>query len=124
MTELKRCPFCGGEAGIIKYMDGTYCVECKNDNCNMIAMTVLADTEARAVEIWNTRPNPWHTGTPTEEGEYVVETWTGKHSVFLFKNGWWWLSDEIPIPKDANDYIKAYGQKIEPYKEKQDGRTD
>lgn len=73
MTELKRCPFCGGEAGIIKYMDGTYCVECKNDNCNMIAMTVLADTEARAVEIWNTRPNPWHTGTPTEEGWYLLK---------------------------------------------------
>ena len=72
MAELKRCPFCGGEAGIIKYMDGTYCVECKNDNCNMIAMTVLADTEARAVEIWNTRPNPWHTGTPTEGGLYFV----------------------------------------------------
>lgn len=63
----------------------------------------------------------WHTGTPTEEGEYVVETWTGMHSVFTFKNGWWWLSDEIPIPRDANDYIKAYGQKIEPYKEKEDG---
>lgn len=59
----------------------------------------------------------WHTGTPTEEGEYVVETCTGMHSVFLFKNGWWWISDEIPIPKDANDYIKAYGQKITPFEE-------
>lgn len=104
MTDLKRCPFCGGEAGIIKYMDGTYCVECKNDNCNMIAMTVLADTEARAVEIWNTRPNPWHSGTPTEEGLYVLHCSNGIDDYHLnrLRNGNWifhWLGKLIAWQK-------------------------
>ena len=116
MTELKPCPFCGGEASIIKYMDGTYCVECENDNCNMIAMTVLADTEARAVEIWNTRPNPWHTEIPSEEGWYIIKLAV---SDAYFTN-YWEAEGKWRIDMDYNFYA---WQKIEPYKEKEDGNN-
>jgi hypothetical protein len=58
----------------------------------------------------------WHTGTPTEDGEYVVVTSSGTYTVLKYKEGSWWLSAEIHIPQDCGDYIKAY-QKFEPYTE-------
>ena len=113
MTDkLKSCPFCGGEAelAIVKLWNHVYCKNCHS-------RTTMYSSEEQAIEAWNNRPSPWHTGMPAEDGDYVVETWTGKHTVLTFKNGWWWISDEVPVPKDAIDYIKAYGQKVEPYKE-------
>lgn len=73
MTELKRCPFCGGEATLVEglYNDRLFSyVSCDNDNCN--AKTGRCDTNDEAITRWNNRPNPWHTGTPTEEGLYTV----------------------------------------------------
>lgn len=75
MTELKRCPFCGGDNIDIIPADiitGTqywkiYCYGC---GCTQTPTSNKED----AVDTWNTRPNPWHTGTPTEKGLYVVLT--------------------------------------------------
>lgn len=58
MSELLPCPFCGGEAYIIGYT-GTrecrrinyYTVRCRKCMCE----TWENDTEAEAIEAWNTR---------------------------------------------------------------------
>ena len=67
MTELKPCPFCGGEAivrGSIVTYDHVACRKCNS--------AMLGDTKEEAIAKWNNRPSPWHTGTPTEEGTYLV----------------------------------------------------
>jgi len=51
--ELKRCPFCGSPAELIRG-DDDYCAECSNDKCR-------ADrpgwwTKEEAIRVWNTRP--------------------------------------------------------------------
>ena len=77
MTELKRCPFCGGDAELFDeyWIDVHYAyVMCKT--CETISDT--CDTKERAIELWNTRPSPWHTGTPTEEGWYLIKYVIGK----------------------------------------------
>ena len=60
MSELKPCPFCGGEARI--YMNDSdldnilyYCM-CTNDNgCDVQPYTLDHYTEAEAAAAWNTR---------------------------------------------------------------------
>ena len=64
--------------------------------------------------------NPWHTGTPTEEGWYLVafnyEFEEGvRYTTDYFKDGKW----AFPMVRDISK-IRAW-QKIEPYKEKKDG---
>lgn len=63
-NELKRCPFCGGEALIIKRKkNGLFAPTCKNLdcfawNCDDPNCTSCSDGYARrdnAVEAWNTR---------------------------------------------------------------------
>ena len=54
---------------------------CSNDDCN--ANTGRCDTEDEAIEKWNNRwmipceegetEGNWHTGTPTENGWYLLE---------------------------------------------------
>lgn len=117
MTDLKPCPFCGGEATLVEDIyDDRLCsyVICSNDNCN--ANTGRYDTEDEAITKWNTRPNPWHTGTPTENGYYLCHFKSGDsfHDICLeYKDAW-----------DLGEYnINPYTfeviawQMIEPYKE-------
>lgn len=71
MTELRRCPFCGGEARIseLTYPMKHYTVICSNEKCYAQMGDFLSNEDA--IEAWNTRPNPWQTGTPTEKGVYL-----------------------------------------------------
>ena len=69
MTELKPCPFCGGEVVLQALYGGNY-VECGTCKCSTERFVKIED----AIQAWNTRPNPWHTGTPTEEGLYILLT--------------------------------------------------
>ena len=50
MTELKKCPFCGGEAELVTKWT-MCCVSC----ANCFAWTECFDNEAEAIEAWNSR---------------------------------------------------------------------
>lgn len=56
-TELKPCPFCGGEAIIEESKNGKlFAVYCNNDDeCNVHAFTKYFDTKEEVAKIWNTR---------------------------------------------------------------------
>lgn len=75
MTELKPCPFCGEESDIYLgdstdgYIRGTQYIEAY---CNRCGARIKGHLVSETIEAWNTRANPWHTGTPTEEGWYLV----------------------------------------------------
>lgn len=115
---LKPCPFCGGEAVffITRLRDmkliAVCCKKCE-------AETKSYAEESLAVEAWNNRPNPWHTGTPTEDGLYWVAVRfsfsndimkpfaeTIRYGATPFNNGSWNL--ELP-------YVVVAWQKIELY---------
>ena len=62
MIELKRCPFCGGEAilvhdakreiyGTDRYMTGVAI------GCNTCTVNMLYGSEKRVIEAWNRRAN-------------------------------------------------------------------
>ena len=60
MAELKKCPFCGGEAELWEYrLNGStfFVVSCENDNCNIAVETIprVGNTATQAIEAWNRR---------------------------------------------------------------------
>ena len=76
MTELKPCPFCGGEARIsekiVEYNGkriNEYMCYCSSCFCSTPPFPIKDD----AINVWNKRSNHWHTGTPTEKGAYLIK---------------------------------------------------
>lgn len=79
--------------------------------------------------------NPWHTGTPTETGEYLVcirydfgkEGYTTANYVEPFNPHTGWYDLKPPSEEDGHEWCKKNGieviawQKIETYKEKNNG---
>lgn len=55
MSEIKSCPFCGGEAKSYSTNRGFWGVDCESNEC--FTHTMVADyiTEEEAIEAWNTR---------------------------------------------------------------------
>lgn len=53
IPSLLPCPFCGGEAAVFTYNNEEYDVKCRNPYC--LAKSSRWDTEAEAIEAWNTR---------------------------------------------------------------------
>lgn len=114
MTELKPCPFCGKEAVLKKasFSDIVY-VQCNNKRCAVFCGTIGKNTKEEAVRAWNTRAN-WHTGTPTEDGWYLLNVGcTIPFRVAYMRKSQWLSIDDSIIRTDA---VIAW-QKIEPYKE-------
>lgn len=56
MADLLKCPFCGGEAEILKYprCERKYVVVCKNNLCNA-SIGQYSTSKENAVRAWNTR---------------------------------------------------------------------
>lgn len=114
--KLKPCPFCGGNKLTVSRYFGLNCytVRCINEDCGMKVVTDFAKTKKEAIELWNTRPNPWHTGTPTEEGWYLLHLRRkDKPYCVAYMDGHHWLGiDDFYIFVDD---VLAW-QKIEPYR--------
>jgi len=87
-----------------------------------------SEDEKKITEAWNHRHNPWHTGTPTEEGWYLVayECVHGcKNKGKLEYYTMHIFEDELGYKdirgRASDDVWKAIAwQRIEPYKEKED----
>lgn len=56
MSELKRCPFCGGEAKLMRFpkCERKYVVICENEQC-MASVGNYSQSKEKAIEAWNTR---------------------------------------------------------------------
>lgn len=73
---LKPCPFCEGEAKEFKdtlvYTSvpngAQYIVWCTKCGCRS---PMNIENKEEAIKAWNKRPNPWHTGTPTEDVDTI-----------------------------------------------------
>ena len=116
MNKLKRCPFCGGEAELIKrksnfpYIHGVWCIGC---NCR----TSFEKSEEIAIEKWNNRK-------PVDDVlEHLEELKMAEYDD----------SDEEPEFADAEELFdegessgkfKAYGNAIKIIKEELGGMTD
>ena len=105
MTKLKPCPFCGAdgeylgsytdEDGLVKHQVG-----CSHYPSCIGECYAFGDTKEEAIELWNTRPSLWHTGIPTEEGWYLVQTPAGWVVVQYDKIiGWVKFKDKAYIKK-------------------------
>ena len=66
--ELQNCRFCGGEGFIAVIDENAFVASCRDCGIH----TQVQTSRERAIALWNRRPSPWHTGTPTEDGNYVV----------------------------------------------------
>lgn len=54
MTELKPCPFCGGEARLVEPMGlMSWCVDCPNPSCQVMGR--MSGDKDKAVAAWNRR---------------------------------------------------------------------
>ena len=60
MSELKRCPFCGGKAvlNVLEYKYAKrYAVVCENNNCRLSTINTVykLQDEQSAIKAWNSR---------------------------------------------------------------------
>lgn len=110
--KLKPCPLCGGEAKKVVFgLEGYKTIGCKKCGVLMPLYRTLKET----IEAWNNRPSPWHTGTPTEEGDYLLALRFEnlKLDVAHFKDGVFRSYHDHII---ASSYIRLW-QKIEEVEE-------
>ena len=80
--KLLPCPFCGGDAEVFHSSDceedEEYSIYCGKCYCS----TEKVCTYGEAVNLWNNRPSNWHTGTPTEEGWYLLKVKSDDEIIF------------------------------------------
>ena len=84
--KLKPCPFCGGKAepfNPFENTEGTWCVICSE----CAAATGFEQTEAEAIEAWNTRAERTCKNNDTDNDEFFQCSECGKSSVTEFLRG-------------------------------------
>lgn len=125
--ELKRCPFCGGEAYIKVESDSFSNVQsiirCSECHTTMVVDVDMTKKDAwnrqKAIEKWNNRPSPWHTGKPTEEGWYLAQVTYGYYFILEINTSGKFMVDvfgkRTELTKEDIECVVAY-QKIKPYK--------
>lgn len=81
-TDLKPCPFCGGEANVKMWCepDTPYLVMCESCKASVNDYA----TEAEAIEAWNRRAEP-----ERKRGKWEVQPSTGEDRPFI-----WWKCSE------------------------------
>lgn len=132
MTDkLLPCPFCGGEAEVFDYFNQGKQKTRWQVNCTK-CMGAFGENDSKheAIEKWNKRVNvplygevegDWHTGTPVEDGKYLVQHGKDFHEVLLVKDGKFmaveYIETALGIKRhhyDVSETVVAW-QKIEPY---------
>ena len=119
--KLLPCPFCGGEAEIREifvtgFHNALFIAKCRNIGCGAIGSECVK--KETAIEKWNKRTSPWHTGTPTEEGWYLLKVKSDDEIIYdtnrliqcLWGLDWKYVHEEI-----------LEWQKIDGEKEKNNG---
>lgn len=79
MSELKPCPFCGGEAYVsngVPRLWYVHCPECIIDG-------PINNTEAKAIEAWNHRAQPAQAETGIHEAQGQIEFLDKKNNALL-----------------------------------------
>jgi hypothetical protein len=78
MTELRKCPFCGGEAKIGRIFghESVYCTKC--DACILPSPYDTEDELNKSIEAWNKR-------VPQEENQDWFHAFPTKDKEKLFK---------------------------------------
>ena len=117
MTKLNPCPFCGGKAKWDKDWQAVVCTNCGASTRHSILVTRKKN---ESIEAWNRRAEikgnqgktstNWHTGTPTEEGWYLI-AFLGANKRIEYASAVWCYNEW-----DAHCQILAW-QKINPYEE-------
>lgn len=119
-VKLKPCPFCGGEADY-RTMGNCVYIVCTKCGCN--TQTFHYKERQEAIKAWNNRPSPWHTGIPTENGDYLVQYESNYTERIFFMNGSFIAKNDMTHGDGSDKYENVTGivvawQKIELYKEK------
>jgi hypothetical protein len=87
VSELKPCPFCGGKASKVTWMQvdskPLYQVGCANLSCPITPSTEWLIDDKAAIDIWNTRSS--HESVP--HGKWVYETIGGKEYCYCSECG-------------------------------------
>ena len=84
---LKNCPFCGGEATMIRHAGLSVSVRCMNEECKMPSVGINYCDEAEAITAWNTRAAPtmkpwvWSEGDGAAEVEACLD-----FKAFVYRN--------------------------------------
>lgn len=104
MSELKPCPFCGGEAQVARTAAGYWAAYCEEPMCGRVGNF---KTEAEAIDAWNTRAERTcrmtDRGECSECGAYIVRAWTEVHDF----NG-----DMKRIDLRSHNYCPNCGRKV------------
>lgn len=111
MSDLKPCPFCGGEAD--SDMDCEYGSPCGwSVTCELCGLTVYKESKALAEAAWNTRTSQWNPDMEAAPYETPVLTlWAGNkqlkpvvlvniknNGLNLGKRDSWWRSKPSEMP--------------------------
>lgn len=131
--DLKPCPFCGGEAYIKVESDSfsniqsiIRCSECCTTMVVDVDMTKSDDwNKQKAIEKWNKRHSLWHTGTPTEDGTFIVlwedtEEQVKRYSKLHFNeyNNTWYDEETLCCNWGDEGHARVIAwMRVEPYKE-------
>ena len=104
MSELKRCPFCGGEAKLHKSIFIKYEATVICENCGARTLThssaSYADVKMNAIKAWNTRKPMDRIVERLEEERKEITKWdSDKH--YIYKEGADWMGEKaIEIVKE------------------------
>lgn len=100
--------------------------ESENNPCRGCFFDGKAECHECDEGVWvEENPSPWHTGTPSEEGWYLVQHLSdAEYCGSKFFVARWDGEKFIIVPRPPIVVTHSHGtawQKIEPYKEKEDG---
>ena len=104
MTELKNCPFCGGEA--IRSFTHIDVINIWSVECPKCGAEIADDESQDAADThWNTRADGWQDIADAPELERVrVAGWQPRSSTC---QGYWWHHEDVIFDGKAVDHPEA-----------------